>query len=173
MNTSSSTHQRNHRHLGRHLQRCALPLVLMLGLGGCAQFVGQSDQAIPIRSTPENATVVIRDRQGNRVFKGTTPTIVSLPKSDGSYFGGQRYDVELSLPGHQSRRVTLYPNTTLGYVLGNILWGWPVGVIGGLMIDPWSGHMYNLSPHTVNVQLGLPPEPEPSAADDEPALVKP
>jgi hypothetical protein len=46
-------------------------------------------------------------------------------------------------------------------------------VIGGLMIDPWSGHMYNLAPNTVNVQLGLPPTPEPSAADDEPALVKP
>ncbi|MEX8504648.1 hypothetical protein [Leptothrix ochracea] len=176
MNTSSSTHRRNHRrnhrHLGRHLPRYALPWVLMLGLGGCAQFIGHPDQAVPIRSSPENATVVIRDGQGQRVFKGTTPTIVSLPKSNGSYFGGQSYDVEISLPGYISRRVRLRADVSLGAIFGNVFLA-PIGLVGLLLVDPWNGNMYNLNPSAVSVNLPVPPQPDPADADDEPILVKP
>ncbi len=164
MNTSFSTHR----------GRGAWPLVLglSLGLGGCAQFIGQPDQTIPILSTPENATVVIRNSQGRRVFKGTTPTIVSLPKSDGSYFGGQNYSVEISLPGYLSRQIIIQSSATFGYVLGNVLWGWPVGAVGGLVIDPWSGNMYSLAPRTINVQLSTQPAP-PAEPEDDPIMVKP
>jgi hypothetical protein len=144
----------------------------MLGLGGCAQFIGHPDQAVPIRSHPENATVVIRDGQGQRVFKGTTPTIVSLPKSDGSYFGGQSYSVEISLPGYVSRRVALQSNVTLSSILGNVFLA-PIGLVGLLLVDPWNGNMYDLAPRTVSVNLPAPQRPDPADADDEPILVKP
>ena len=66
---------RNHRKL------ILAPLVL--ALGACATIVGSPTQTIPISSTPSDARIVVVDEAGAEVFKGTTPTTVTLQKSTG------------------------------------------------------------------------------------------
>ncbi|MCM2973399.1 hypothetical protein [Larsenimonas suaedae] len=122
-----------------------------LTLTGCASIVGDSDQSVTINSTPSNANVVITDETAKRVFTGTTPTTVTLKKSDGSYFGGKTYHVELKKEGYAPRTVDLTTSANGWYIGGNILFG---GLIGWLIVDPFNGGMYTLSPDEVDADLG-------------------
>ncbi len=65
-------------------------------MSGCASIVGDKEQSITISSMPSNANVVIVDERSQEVHSATTPTTVMLRKSDGSYFGGKTYNVEIS-----------------------------------------------------------------------------
>ena len=47
--------------------------------------MGQPTQLVPIMSTPSDASILVTDEKGVDVFKGQTPTTVTLAKSDGSY----------------------------------------------------------------------------------------
>ena len=109
---------------------------------GCASIVGDKEQGITINSSPSNANVLITDERSMQVHSATTPTTVQLRKSDGSYFGGKSYTVEISKDGFESR--TMMINSSAN--------GWYIG--GNLIVDPLSGAMYNLSPDTINATLG-------------------
>ncbi len=122
-----------------------------LTLTGCASIVGDSEQSVTISSTPSNADVVITDETAKQVFAGTTPTTVTLKKSDGSYFGGKTYHVEINKAGYAPRRVDLTTSANGWYIGGNILAG---GIIGWLIVDPFNGGMYTLSPNEINADLG-------------------
>ncbi|OLO04624.1 PEGA domain-containing protein [Salinicola socius] len=122
-----------------------------LSLTGCASIVGDSDQSLTISSSPSDAAVVITDETAKQIFVGTTPTTVTLKKSDGSYFGGKTYHVEIDKPGYQTREMELTASANGWYIGGNILFG---GLIGWLVVDPFSGGMYTLSPDEINADLG-------------------
>ncbi|WP_106477554.1 hypothetical protein [Phytohalomonas tamaricis] len=122
-----------------------------LSLTGCASIAGDSEQSVTINSTPSNAAVVITDETAQQVFAGTTPTTVTLKKSDGSYFGGKTYHVEINKPGYSPRKVELTTSANGWYIGGNILFG---GLIGWLIVDPLNGGMYTLSPNEINADLG-------------------
>jgi len=98
-----------------------------LSLTGCASILGDSDQSMTISSSPSNAAVVITDETAKQIFAGTTPTTVTLKKSDGSYFGGKTYHVEIDKPGYKSRQMDLTTSPNGWYIGGNILFG---GLIG-------------------------------------------
>jgi hypothetical protein len=119
-------------------------------LAGCATIVGDRNQLIPISSTPEKADVTIIDERGNTVFSGRTPTTVTLQKSDGSYFGGKTYSVQIQKAGYSSQTITVTSSPNGWYLAGNFVFG---GLLGWLVIDPLTGAMYNLSPQNVNGQL--------------------
>jgi len=68
-------------------------------LTGCASIVGEREQAVTINSTPDDAQVTITDEQSEEIHSGETPVTVQLKKSDGSYFGGKTYTVDVSKPG--------------------------------------------------------------------------
>jgi len=118
---------------------------------GCATIVGEKEQSITINSSPSNANVLITDERSMEVHSGNTPTTVQLRKSDGSYFGGKTYTVEISKDGYESRTMTINSNPNGWYIGGNIIFG---GLIGWLVVDPFNGAMYNLSPDTLNASLG-------------------
>ncbi|GHC15519.1 hypothetical protein GCM10010082_02620 [Kushneria pakistanensis] len=122
-----------------------------LGLTGCASIVGDSEQSVTINSTPSNAAVVITDETAKQVFAGNTPATVTLKKSDGSYFGGKTYHVEINKPGYATRKVELTTSANGWYIGGNLLLG---GIIGWLIVDPFNGGMYTLSPDDINADLG-------------------
>ncbi|MGM8931777.1 hypothetical protein [Salinicola halophyticus] len=122
-----------------------------LSLTGCASILGDSDQSMTISSSPSNAAVVITDETAKQIFAGTTPTTVTLKKSDGSYFGGKTYHVEIDKPGYKSRQMELTTSPNGWYIGGNILFG---GLIGWLIVDPLNGGMYTLSPDEINADLG-------------------
>ena len=118
---------------------------------GCATIVGEKEQSITINSSPSNANVLITDERSMEVHSGSTPTTVQLRKSDGSYFGGKTYTVEISKDGYESRTMMINASPNGWYIGGNIIFG---GLIGWLIVDPFTGAMYNLTPDTLNASLG-------------------
>ena len=118
---------------------------------GCATIVGEKEQSITINSSPSNANVLITDERSMEVHSGSTPTTVQLRKSDGSYFGGKTYTVEISKEGYESRTMMINASPNGWYIGGNLIFG---GLIGWLIVDPLTGAMYNLTPDTLNASLG-------------------
>lgn len=128
----------------------AILLAGLLAMSGCATIVGDKTQLVGLKSTPDGATVSITDEKGESIFKGNTPTNVTLQKGDGSYFGGKTYSVEIAKPGYKSTKFTLDTNVNAWYILGNVAFG---GIIGWLIVDPFTGAMYNISPEEVSSTL--------------------
>ena len=71
-------------------------VAMAVALSGCATIVGHPDQTIPVSSTPSDAQISIVDEGGVEVFKGTTPTTVTLAKSTGHYWGKKSYTVKIA-----------------------------------------------------------------------------
>lgn len=130
-----------------------LAIALLFGslAGACATIIGEKTQLMPINSTPDGAEVEITDEKGITVFKGTTPTTVTLNKSDGSYFGGKTYSVKISKEGHESQVIKVSSSPNGWYLAGNLAFG---GLIGWFIVDPLSGAMYTLTPEQVSAALG-------------------
>lgn len=84
-----------------------------------------------------------------RCFKGTTPTSISLAKSDGSYWGKKSYTVKITKTGFDTQTILITASVN-GYYVGNILFG---GLIGWFIVDPLNGKMYNLSPKNITATL--------------------
>ena len=131
--------------------------------GGCATIVGERTQLIPIDSDPDLASVVIIDEGGRQVFSGTTPTSVTLAKSDGSYWGKKTYTVTITKPGYASREIPVASNANGWYIAGNLVFG---GLIGWFIVDPFNGAMYTLTPKQIETELG-----EPSVRDGSISIV--
>jgi hypothetical protein len=129
----------------------ALLLGVTFVLGGCATIVGDEDQLIPIGSDPDFASVVIVDESGRQVFSGTTPTSVTLQKSDGSYWGKKSYTLTVTRPGYASRTIPITARANGWYIAGNLVFG---GLIGWFIVDPFNGGMYTLTPKQVEAELG-------------------
>ena len=123
---------------------------LAIALGGCATIVGDKTQVVEIGSTPDGASIAITDERGVDVFKGTTPTNVTLEKSDGSYWGKKSYTVTITKQGFQPQTVQLTASANGWYIGGNLIFG---GLIGYFIVDPMNGGMYTLSPKAVRSAL--------------------
>ena len=119
-------------------------------LGGCASIVGDKTQLLPISSSPSDATVLITDEKGAQVFKGETPTSVTLQKSDGTYWGGKFFTVEISKAGYKTQSIPVESNSNGWYIGGNLIFG---GLIGWFIVDPMNGAMYTLSPEQITSEL--------------------
>lgn len=126
---------------------CAAAVVV---LSGCATIIGQSTQTVALKSVPPGAHIVITDETGKVTFEGKTPTTVTLKKSNGHYFGGKDYLVKLTLPGYQEADIALKTSPNGWYIGGNIVFG---GLIGWLIVDPFNGGMYTLSPEQVDATM--------------------
>lgn len=124
---------------------------LMVGLlSGCATIIGDPDQLLPIASTPEGASISIVDERGIEVFRGETPTTVTLAKSDGSYWGGKDYKVVITKAGYSSYELPVKASPNGWYIGGNLVFG---GLIGYFIVDPLNGDMYTLSTKEINATL--------------------
>lgn len=126
-------------------------LILVIVFVGCATIVGDKTHLMPINSTPSSATVLITDEKGVQVFKGQTPTTVTLQKSDGSYWGGKNYTVKISKEGYDAQILAVTSSPNGWYLAGNLVFG---GLIGWFIVDPFNGAMYNLTPEQVSASLG-------------------
>lgn len=112
--------------------------------------MGDNTQMVPIASNPSEAMISIKDESGVEVFKGTTPTTVTLAKSTGKYWGKKSYTVSISKNGYETQTVPVIASANGYYMFGNILFG---GLIGWFVVDPQSGKMYTLSPEQINGSL--------------------
>ena len=120
-------------------------------LGGCATIIGDKTQLVPISSTPSEASILITDEKGVQVFKGLTPTSVTLQKSDGSYWGKKSFTVEITKAGYEKQVIPVTASANGWYIGGNIIFG---GLIGWFIVDPLNGAMYTLSPEQITTALG-------------------
>lgn len=106
---------------------------------GCASIVSKTTYPVKISSNPEQVTISVIDEKGESVFKGQTPTMVSLPTKAG-YFRGKSYTVTFEKDGYSDQTVQINKKLD-GWYIGNILFG---GLIGFLVVDPLTGAMWRL-----------------------------
>src|SRR5687768_15039260 len=122
-------------------------------LAGCATIMGNSaHETLNVRSAPDQATIVILDESGTKIFEGKTPTSLPLEKKKG-YFSGKKYSVNIKKEGFAEQNVTVDTKVNGWYVAGNLLFG---GVIGWLIVDPATGAMWTLDKNEINVTLEAP-----------------
>ena len=119
-------------------------------VSGCATIIGDPSQSMTINSSPDDARVLIKDEKGVEIFKGNTPTTVTLQKSDGSYWGGKDYTVVISKDGFKEQSIPVKSSPNGWYIAGNLVFG---GLIGWFIVDPLNGDMYTLSPQAVSASL--------------------
>ena len=134
------------------MRKLVVPAIIAGGLflGGCATIVGDKTQLIPISSAPSEASILITDEKGVEIFKGKTPTTVTLQKSDGSYWGGKDFVVKITKDGYEEQSIPVKSSPNGWYIGGNFIFG---GLIGWFIVDPLNGAMYTLSPEQVSATM--------------------
>lgn len=108
----------------------------MLSMTSCATIVSTSTQKVKFASNPPQASIFI-----NEVEVGKTPFEMKLERK-------REHHVMIKLDGYKTYETTL-TKTFNPWYLGNIVFG---GLIG-LVVDPITGAIYNLSAKEVNAQL--------------------
>ena len=123
-----------------------LSLLVLTQVGvGCATLVNGTTQRVAFDSRPPGATVKV----GGEMV--TTPSTLQLARK-------HTYEVSFDKPGYVRARRHIGQKTSSAFV-GNVLLGGVIGVI----VDPWSGGMYDLYPATLSVTL----VPDPSICPDD------
>lgn len=118
-------------------------LLILVGMlaSGCAYILSTDSQDISISTNPAGAQVVITTTGGIEVFSGTTPAQAHLKRKN-------KYFVDVTLEGHESKRIhleqSLNPKT---------LWNILLGGIPGLIVDGISGAIWKLEPETIMITL--------------------
>jgi hypothetical protein len=116
-------------------------LVSTLCLTGCASVVSTSNWPVNFRSNPSGAEVVVTDEWGNEVDHGITPATITLHSSSG-FFSGATYYADFR-QGDLNRKKSIHASIN-GWYFGNVLFG-PAGLILGMVIiDPATGHMFKM-----------------------------
>lgn len=113
---------------------CALAVSLLAT--SCATIVSGSKQNVKFASNPSAATIFI-----DEVEVGKTPFEIKLARKS-------EHQVMIKLEGYQTYQTTLTKKFN-GWFVGNIL----IGGIIGIIVDPITGAMYNLSPKEVNAEM--------------------
>lgn len=130
----------------------ACTVVVSAGLAsGCASIVSGGPRTVTISSSPSGVPFVIKNRAGNEVASGTTPSTQALPAKAG-FFKGETYAVTYKPQWASEQTRTLNSNLN-GWYWGNIIFG---GLLGLLIVDPATGAMWTLPP---NVAADMPQQP--------------
>lgn len=126
---------------------------LMLGVWacllapGCASVVSGRRADVAINSTPSNAVVSVRDNQGSEVAVVRTPAVVSLKRGAG-FLKPACYTATIEKPGYRLAQVDISPRLN-PWLLGNVV----IGGVPGLILDPYTGAMWNLTPSEIASNL--------------------
>ncbi len=131
-------------------------VLLMVFFIGCASIVSNSNYPVTVNSNPADALVTVKNKSGVDVYRGPTPTTVTLSAKNG-YFSSANYSFNFEKEGYLPSSVPLSANMDSWYI-GNILFG---GLIGFLIVDPATGAMWELDE---TVYGNLSPNPEFQAA---------
>ncbi len=114
-------------------------LVGMVFMSGCATIVSKSKYPVHISTSPQGVEVIIKKSNGRTIYRGKTPTTVSL-KAGAGFFKGEDYTVSFKRTGYKT--VTAKVHRSLdGWYIGNLLFG---GFVGWLIVDPLTGAMWKL-----------------------------
>lgn len=92
-------------------------LTLALATSGCASIVSKSSYPVSVSSEPSGATVLIKNKKGEDIHKGTTPFTVTLPSGQG-YFGPGDYILDYNMDGYQPKHTVMQAGLN-GWYIGN------------------------------------------------------
>lgn len=126
----------------KKLGKLATLAVAVVMASGCATIVSKSSYPVNITSVPSEVPFQIKNRAGKVIVNGITPQRVIL-KAGAGYFKGEKYQVTFTPKGKNAKSQTFELDTTLDgwYLGGNLIFG---GLIGYLIVDPFTGAMYKL-----------------------------
>jgi len=119
------------------LKKCVMTLCVILT--GCAGIACKSRLPPAVNSHHDEATILIKDESGQRMFEGRTPTTISLSAGE-AYFHPKKYFITFSKEGYGGRTTEVKADIS-GWYSGNIVFG---GLIGLLIVDPLTGKMWKL-----------------------------
>jgi hypothetical protein len=124
------------------LARCALGMLAVLTMSGCATIVGGgTSQPVSLQSSPVSAAFSIQSSAGLEMAQGSTPSTVSLPRKND-------YQVRITLDGYEPQTTALTRGIN-GWIWGNLFVGW----ILGFGIDFLTGSAYKLEPSFIQVSM--------------------
>lgn len=124
----------------RSISYISIMVIFSFFVVSCASIVSKSEYPVTISSDPEGVSIKIVNRAGGTVYKGETPTTVTLSAKAG-FFKGENYTVVFSKEGYASHTAQIERGVDGWYILGNILIG---GLIGWFIVDPATGAMWTL-----------------------------
>jgi len=113
---------------------CSLAISLLTT--SCATIISGSKQNVKFSSNPTAATIFV-----DEVQVGITPFEIKLAR-------GNEHSVMIKLEGYQTYQTTLTKKLN-GWFFGNIL----IGGLIGIIVDPITGAMYNLSPDQISAEM--------------------
>ena len=111
-------------------------LALTVLFTSCATVMSGSKQNVKFESNPSAATIFI-----DEVEVGKTPFEMELARKN-------EHQVTIKLEGYQTYQIKLTRKVN-GWFAGNIL----IGGLIGLIVDPITGAMYNLTPKEINAEM--------------------
>lgn len=125
----------------------------MLALPACATVFSGSSAKLRIHSDIPGSQVRIVDHRGLPVFTGSTPCTVRLARGR-AFFRGAEYLVEVHSAGHPPRVERVATEINEWYYGNAVL---PGGLLGSLLIDPWTGAMFEFDRSDVTVSFARAP----------------
>jgi len=99
-------------------------------------------QNVTITSGAQEASFSIVDKNGEEVAKGTTPDTVLL-RTSSAPFEAARYIVNFDSTDQTTSSSTLLKARFSGWYFSNFIGGY-FGLLGFLVIDPFTGALYSL-----------------------------
>ena len=125
------------------MKRVLFATLAALVLPGCSSIMENGGkQDLKITSVPEGAAVSVFTKKGEVAHTGRTPVVFSMERSAG-FFEPETYTVLIRKKGYAPQEITL-ESIPSGWYVGNVLFG---GLIGLLVVDPWTGAIYKLEPN--------------------------
>lgn len=117
----------------------------VIALSACSTVLNTTSQEIELKTTPPNAKITVDGKKF-----GVSPQIVNLDR-------GNNHIVKFELEGYQPYETQLTRKISFWF-WGNAL----NGFIPGMIIDMFTGGMYNLLPEKIETELQVQPPPEKS-----------
>jgi len=118
-------------------------LAAVVFLTGCASIVSKNMYPVTLNSHPDGATILIKDESGSQIYKGKTPTTLSLSSGE-AYFHPKKYTITFSKTGYEDQTTVIKAGID-GWYFGNLIFG---GLVGLLIVDPLTGNMWKLPRET-------------------------
>jgi len=127
----------------------AASLLLLLSFSSCATIASDGSSALRIDSNVEGARVEVFDHEGASIYEGVTPCSLQVDHSR-SFFLPAEYRVVVSCDGADPQETTVTTSIDEWYLANALV---PGGLVGSLLVDPWTGAMYELDTQDVRLPL--------------------
>lgn len=108
----------------------------VIAISACSTVLNTTTQEVELKTTPTNAKIIVDGKKF-----GTSPQVVNIDR-------GSNHAVKIELDGYETYETQLTRKISFWF-WGNAL----NGFIPGMVIDMFTGAMYNLLPDKIEIEL--------------------